>query len=192
MRHREFPEQFGGSFVQYREPVPAGLVCQGASQSGLPDSGRPDQQNILMVTHPVAVGQSAHELAIQSARVLVVDIFDDAALLQAGRPQTVRQSAVLFPEPLLIDEQAKAFFETELAHVGGLQLSAEGIRHSVQLHGVQFFNRGLVQHGFSWLVWSTATAWSADRSNARRARFHVPDRHDPAPARGWTADPSNA
>jgi len=25
--HREFSKQFGGSFVQHGEPVPAGLVC---------------------------------------------------------------------------------------------------------------------------------------------------------------------
>src|SRR6266704_1036226 len=106
-------------------------------------------QNSLVVAHPIASGQSAHELTIQTTGMLIVDIFDDAAFLQAGRAKTMRECAVLFPQPLLVDEQAEALLEGKLAHVGVFQLSAEGIGHSVQFHGVQFLDRRLVEHVFS-------------------------------------------
>jgi len=68
--------------------------------------------------------------------MLIVDVFHHSALFQTSRLQTPRQCAILFPEPLLIDEQRIALLEAELARVGCLDLCAEGIGHSVQFHGV--------------------------------------------------------
>ena len=78
--------------------------------------------------------------------MLVIDIFDHAAFFQVGGSQTPCQRPILFPQPLLIDQQGKAFFEAELAGFGGFQLSAEGVGDSVQFHGVKFFDGLLVQH----------------------------------------------
>jgi hypothetical protein len=50
--------------------------------------------------------------------------------------KTARQSAILFPEPLLIDEQGETLLEAKLTGIGRLDLRAEGVRHSVQFHGV--------------------------------------------------------
>ena len=50
--------------------------------------------------------------------------------------QPPRQSAILFPEPLLIDEQGETLLEAKLTGIGRLDLRAERVRHSVQLHGV--------------------------------------------------------
>jgi hypothetical protein len=36
----------------------------------------------------------------------------------------------------LIDEQCEALFKAELAGIGGLDLGAEGVSHSVQFHSV--------------------------------------------------------
>jgi hypothetical protein len=65
--------------------------------------------------------------------------------------QAPRQGAVLFPDPLLIDQQRQAFFEAELSNFGSLQLSAEGVGKSVQFHGMQFFDGLLIQHVSSFL-----------------------------------------
>ena len=51
----------------------------------LPMPVGPMQQNVLMLADPFAAGQRAHQLAIESARMLVIDIFDHAALFQVGR-----------------------------------------------------------------------------------------------------------
>ena len=78
--------------------------------------------------------------------MLIIDVFDHATLFQPGRLQTARQSAILFPEPLLIDEHRETLLKAELAGIGRLDLCAEGVRHSVQFHRVKFFNGGLIQH----------------------------------------------
>ena len=109
----------------------------------------PDQQNILVLTHPLGVGQSPHQFSAQAARMLVVNVFHDAPLLQTGRAKPVSQCAVLLPQPLLVDEQAEALLKSQLAHFGSFQLSAEGFSHSVQFHSVQFLDRWLVQYVLS-------------------------------------------
>src|ERR1700739_2859429 len=113
--------------------------------------------------------------------MLVIDILDDAALLQVGEAEPPRQGAILSPEPLLIHQQSKTFFEAALAGIGGLQLSVKGVSHAMQFHIVEFFNRLLIQHVGSFLQdLATAPAWWADRSNAGRASSHVEDRVDPS------------
>jgi hypothetical protein len=57
-------------------------------------------------------------------------------LFQLGTAQPAPQGPILFPQPLLIDQQGKTFFKTELVRLGGFQLSAEGIGHPVHFHGV--------------------------------------------------------
>src|ERR1041384_3897134 len=92
------------------------------------------------------------------------------------RSQAPGQGAVLFPKPLVIDEQREAFFEAELTGFGGFQLSAEGIGDSVQFHRVKLFHRLLVQHidsSWSSAPAATAPAWWADRSSSVRAGFHA-------------------
>ena len=125
---------------------------QCAGQPAFADSGRADQQHVLVLPHPFAGRQRAHELAVQAARMLVIDVLDHAALFQLGRLQAARQSAVLLPEPLLIHQHGEALLEAELAGIGALILRAEGVGHAVQFHGVQFFNRRLIQHGVSFGV----------------------------------------
>ena len=106
--------------------------------------------------------------------MLIIDILDHAPFFQVGGSQTPGQCAILFPQPLLIDQQRKAFFEAELAGVGGFQLCAEGVGHSVQFHGVKFLDGLLIQHCefLSVMSRATAPAWWADRSTAVRAGFH--------------------
>jgi type III restriction enzyme len=52
------------------------------------------KQNILVLTYPLGVRQSPHQFSIQAARVLVVDVFDDAQLFQTGREKAVGQVAI--------------------------------------------------------------------------------------------------
>src|SRR3954452_8697044 len=100
--------------------------------------------------------------------MLVIDIFDYAALFHVGGSQTPRQRTILFPKPLLIDEQRKACFEAQMAGFRGFQLSAEGVGDSVQFHGVKFVDGLLVQHVVPFYVRAIAPAWWADRSTAVR------------------------
>src|SRR4051812_30037809 len=92
-----------------------------------------------MLPHPFAAGERTDQLAIQPARVLVIDIFDNTPFLELGGTQAAGQRTVFFPEPLLIDQHRKSLFETKLARVGSFQLRTEGIRHAMQLHRLELF-----------------------------------------------------
>src|SRR5580698_6708804 len=118
--------------------------------------------------------------------MLVVDVLDQATLLELGQLQPSGQSAVLLPSPLAVHQQAEPLFEAQLAGIGALILFTEGLGHAVQLHGLQFLHRRLIQH-VSLLVGgdcSTATAkWAADRNTWRRECCHAAGRASRLPVR---------
>ena len=129
-----------------------------------------DEQDVVMQADPLAGGQGTHEFAVQAARVLVVDILQDAPLLELGQLQPPGQGAALFPGPLAVDQQAEPLFEAELAGVGRLELFPECFRHAVQLHGVQSFDRRLIQHVILWSVVTAAAWWAAGHINPCRSK----------------------
>jgi len=100
----------------------------------------------MMQADPLAGGECAHKLAIQPSRMLIINVLDDATFLELGQLQPAGESATFLPGPLAIDEQAEPLFETELAGIGRLDLFPEGVGHAVQLHQLQFFYGGLIQH----------------------------------------------
>ena len=152
----------------------------------------------MMQADPLAGGECAHKLAIQPSRVLIINVLDDATFLELGQLQPAGESATFLPGPLAIDEQAEPLFETELAGIGRLDLFPEGVGHAVQLHQLQFFYGGLIQHR-RLLKWITAeTHWAADRNSAGRECCHGAVRSgrslcraavaDRAIASGWISD----
>src|SRR5690242_21948645 len=104
--------------------------------------------------------------------MLIIDVFHDAALFQAGCLKTACEGAVFFPEPLLVHQQAEAFFKAELMRTGAFQLLAEGLGHAVQFHDLEFLDGGLIQHAkiLFRMELVIAAAWWADRSTALRER----------------------
>ena len=134
--HGQVAEQFSHSFMDGKESIAASLMGQCAGQPAFADSGRADQQQVLMLPDPIAGGQRAHEPAVQAAGMLVVDVLDQATLLELCQLQPSGQSAVLLPSPLAVHQQAEPLFEAQLAGSGALILFTEGLGHAVQLHGL--------------------------------------------------------
>ena len=67
--------------MQNGEAVAASLLREGAAQPRFSDACWSDQQDVLMLPHPFAAGERADQLAVQPAWMLIMDIFDDTALL---------------------------------------------------------------------------------------------------------------
>src|SRR5262245_8055977 len=109
----------------------------------------------MMQADPLTGGECAHEFAIQSSRMLIINVLNDATFLELGQLQPAGESATFLPGPLAIDEQAEPLFKTELAGIGCLDLFPECVGHAVQLHQLQFFYGGLIQHRRS-SEWVTA------------------------------------
>jgi hypothetical protein len=112
--------------LQNREAVPACFLCQGTGEPALADAGGAEEHYVEFLAHPFATGECAQELAIQPAGLLVVGTFDHGALFQLGRARRRPQVPILFPQPLVIDQQGKALFNTESVRLGGFELRAEG------------------------------------------------------------------
>src|SRR5580658_1290529 len=98
MSDGQFAKEFAGFLVQNREAVAACFLCQGTGEPTLADAGGTEEHEIELLAHPLAAGEAATELAIQPARVLVVNIFDHGALFELGYAQAAPQGAILFPQ----------------------------------------------------------------------------------------------
>ena len=96
-----------------------------------------------MLSDPLAGRQSANKLAVEPAGMPIVDIFDDGGQTELGILKAAGERLILAPCPLLIDEHGETFFKTEPARFGIFGLTADGIGHTRQFHGVQFLDRGL-------------------------------------------------
>ena len=129
-----------------KKPSRQALCARAHASQDFPSPVLPIKEDMVMHPDPVAGGQGAQELAIQPARVLIIDVLHHTAFLEFGQLQAPGQRAPLFPGPLAIHQQTETLLETELAGVGHLDLFTQGIRPAMQLHGLQLFYRRLIQH----------------------------------------------
>ena len=83
---RERIEQPGQAMVEDRAVVAAGLVTERASNPTFADSGRADDEQVLVAVDPVAGGEFLEQRLVEAARGFVVDVLDDSGLAQAWRP----------------------------------------------------------------------------------------------------------
>jgi hypothetical protein len=82
-------------------------------------------------------------LAIESARMAIVDVFNRGVEFESRICHTADQGFVLPPVPLVIDEQGQSFFEAELADLGIFSLTANGFSHAEEFHRMEFLDGGL-------------------------------------------------
>ena len=62
--------------IEDRAIVAAGPKADGAGEPALADSGRPDQDQIVVGDDPVPLGEPLEQGAIEAPRGAVVDVFD--------------------------------------------------------------------------------------------------------------------
>src|SRR6266567_185336 len=100
----ELAKQFRGFQEQRRVAVAAGLLRKSPRQPGLADTGWPNQEQILMFSHPGRFGgQRSYQLPVQTSRCAVVNVFDASRALQPANAQAPLQSPVLSPVPLAVN-----------------------------------------------------------------------------------------
>jgi hypothetical protein len=96
-----------------------------------------------------AVCQAEHDLAIQAAGVLEVDILEEGRIAQLGRVQPSLELLLFAGEPLGVDEKAESFIEAQLRLWGRAELLPEGLGHTRELHRVHLVQRLFHQHSCS-------------------------------------------
>jgi hypothetical protein len=139
-------EETGETEIANRVAFTAGLMSQGTGQEGLPASRGAGDEDIVVLSDPVAGTQLGDQGFIQAAGMAEVDILQGRLLPQPGLMETGFHSAVLPFSHFPIDQQSQAFLEAEGVDLGESLLVFEGPGHTGQPQGLEFFERGMSQH----------------------------------------------
>jgi hypothetical protein len=83
---------------------------------------------------------------LQAARMTIVDILEGGRLLELSVPESRRQAAVFFPQPLAFDQESETRLEIEVGDVALAALFFEGIGHAVQTEGAELLERWMGEH----------------------------------------------
>ena len=146
----ELLEEPGAAEIEGAVAFAAGLVGQGAGDEGLAHARGAGDQDVSVMTDPVAGGKPREHVAVDAARCPEVDVLDAGRQLEPGGPEVSLHPGVLLPVPLAIDEQAEALGEAQGIAGGALELLPEGVGHAVEFQGVEFFEGLVVEHARSF------------------------------------------
>lgn len=84
------------------------MVGQSAPQKGLSTPGGAVDEKILVLTDPIAGGETRQLRTVQTATSAEVEVFEGSALLQLRELQQASESPVLAVGELALDQQAEA------------------------------------------------------------------------------------
>jgi hypothetical protein len=142
-------EETGETEIADRVAFTAGLMGQGTGQEGFSASRGAGNENIVVLSDPVAGTQLGDQGLIQAAGMAEVDLLQGRLLAQPGLMETGFHSAVLPFSHFPIDQQTQAFFEAEGVDLGESLLIFKGPGHTGQPQGLEFFERGMSQPSVS-------------------------------------------
>lgn len=101
---------------------------------------------MMMVAQPLAGGELLEQRAVEAARRVQIDVFDNGGLAQLGLAQAAGKALVLAAGRLAVDQQAEPVFPAQLGGVGRVLQLDEGIGHGRQAERAQPLDRGMDQH----------------------------------------------
>jgi hypothetical protein len=139
-------EETGEAEIADRVTLPTGFMGQGAGQEGFTASRGPGDEDIVVLSDPVAGTQLGDQGFIQAAGMAEVDILQSRLLAQPGLTETGFHSAILPFGHFPINQQSQTFLEAEGVDLGESLLIFKGPGHTGQPQGLEFFERGMRQH----------------------------------------------
>ena len=125
-------QQTRQSDIEDAVALPTGLVGQRAGEEGLANAGRAANQHVLVRLDPVTGHQAGEQRPVEAAGVTEVDVFRGGGLLELGPFEASGVLARFALGSFAVEQQAKAFFETEMAYVRLLGLCRQGTGHAGQ------------------------------------------------------------
>jgi hypothetical protein len=124
----------------------AGFVCERASDEAFAGTGGSGDDDVVVLTHPLAGGQAEHELAIKAASGAEVDVFHGSGLAKPGTFEAGAQPLVVAHGLFAVDEEAETFLKGESGGRRGGELLPQGGSHAVEPEGFELREGGMVQH----------------------------------------------
>ena len=125
-------------------------MAEGTSQPRLADTGRTDDDQMMMVADPLAAGELVEQSAVEAAGRMQVDILDDGGLTQPGLAQAAGEALVLPAGRLAIDQQAEPVLARQLGGIRRVLHLDEGVGHGSKAERAQALDGGVDQHLFSF------------------------------------------
>jgi len=140
-------EQARQAEVASGEALATGLVGERTGQIRFAGTGRPRDEQIVLVMDPLTTGELGDLGALEPTGVTVVDVFyTGGGDAQPGGSEQAAQAAVVAGEEFAIEQQREALVEGELMGLGLGELLLEGLGHAGQAQGVQPVEGLLCQH----------------------------------------------
>lgn len=99
-----------------------------------------------MTADPLTGGEAEDEGFFDASWGSVVDVFQRGLKFEFGVLEETFETFVLFPDPLAIDQQGKAFLEREVPEGRLFKLFFKTLGHSDKLHGVKFVKGLFIEH----------------------------------------------
>ena len=96
-----------------------------------------------MLADPAAATQCQHDLAVETARRLQIDILERGGVAQPTYLQAPGELALPAVRPLGVDEKPNSFLEAELRPLTRSEVLLEGFGGRVHLHGVHLVDASL-------------------------------------------------
>ena len=122
---REFLEESGEPEVERGQAFATGLMPQRTAEPGFSNARWAGDQDVVMLPHPLARGETGHQGLVQSAGMPIVDIFDAGRLTEFGLAQARGQPPGVSLCQLAVDQEPEAFLKAERRDVRHLELLDE-------------------------------------------------------------------
>ena len=142
-----------GAMIGDGEILAAGLLAKGAGEPALADTGRPGQQEPVVLSDPVAGGELEEERAVEAAIGPEIDILDLRVMAQPGSPGAGLEALQASQRRFAIEQDGKPLAVTESA---GFRLGFEVLKalgHAVQAEFTELVEGGMGQHDLVSLQW---------------------------------------
>ena len=150
---RERIEETRQALIEDRAIIPTGLVTEGAGNPTLADTGRADDEQVLVPFDPLAGDELLEQRLVEPAGRLHVDILDDGVLPEACEPQAADQPFIVALGRFAVDEQSKPLLEGQGRDVGLSLLFVERFRHAGEPERDEAAVGGMCQHRLSFPQW---------------------------------------
>ena len=107
LREREFGKEARDPPVDHAMPLATGLLSQGAAEKRLADTGRPGDEDVLVLGDPATGRELPDQSAIEFPATVVKIFKTRVAQSEFGLLEPTRERAILAGELLGIDEHAR-------------------------------------------------------------------------------------
>lgn len=144
---RQCRQQTWKADIEDAMSVSTGLVGQRTGEEGLADAGRAAHEHILVRLDPVTGHQAGEQRPVETAWMTEVDILRGGGLLEFGPFEASSVLSGFALSSFAVEQQAQAFFETELADVCLLSLCRQRAGHAGQTQLLQAVESGMVKQG---------------------------------------------